>query len=395
MRRKVVLIHLWVISTLVAGLGLLYRFADNAPDKTVFHTVHVTAMMVVIGCGYYMLFELFRRVAPTRWGLGRRHTGQAYSEMEARPRASAQDPVTDLEEDPSSSGAAAAPLLSQARLPERPRLNMSNVCWLVYGLGFVFFVSIYCFSGQQTLCSYYFVVGLCCLCLDELFAPLGDSPFAARARLLECAAVALAFVGATLLLVVHNPPDAPFPPFDIFSLATGVILPIMAPLTLYGLKESKEYTTRDMLELCEFGLPFMFILGAGFVIVSDAQSVRLMGSIGLNGLPMGRHTWKWTDGGDAAGVTFLLFLGPLLALPVLVFVTTAALRGHASDPLIAFMLVFAGRALLEQGVSIVSDPVCLAAVASVKLAVIARLASTSHTPDPPLRQDEASVNETA
>ena len=404
MRRKVVLIHIGVTSALVGGLGLLYRFADRAPSKTLYHTVHLSAMMVVIAFCYYMLFELFRRVSPKRWGLGRRHVGRAYSAVEAQPtRPVAGSDSADSEG--ASEGAqstAAEPLLSPPRTQDRPRLSMSSVCWLVYGLGFVFFVALYCLSGQQAVCSHFFGVGLCCLCMDELMGPLTNSPFARRIRLLEILAVALACTGVVLIgvgTVLRDDAMLQWIRPDIFSVTTGLLLPVLAPWTLYGLKDSQAYYTSDMLELCEFGLPFMFILGCGFIVAGDAQSVRLVGSMGVGELSAGGiynlsgvASGGLADGVDAGGLAVLLLVGPLLALPALVFITTAALRGHASDPLIAFALVLAGKYLLEHGEFALGDPICLSAVAAVQLALIARLASTSDAlngPPPGSKADAA------
>ena len=416
MRRKVVLIHIGVTSTLVGGLALLYKFADRGPSQTLYHTVHLTALMVVVAFFYYLLFEIFRRVSPQRWGLRRRHTGQAYSVIEARgyeargyeargseARGSeareeqatrgAAGKAGGRESDPEGAQSTASdPLLSQLRIPDRPRLSMASVCWLVYGLGFVFFVTLYCLSGQQAICSYFFGVGLSCLCIDELMAPLASSPFAGRVRLLEVMAVALAFAGVVLAgvgTIMYDETRMQWPLLDIFSVTTGFFLPLLAPITLYGLKDSQAYYTGDMLELCEFGLPFMFILGCGFIVSADAQSVRLVGSMGglynLSSVTGG----GLADGADPGGLVALLVVGPLLAVPALVFITTASLRGHASDPLIAFALVIAGQYLLERGEFALGDPVGLSAVSAVQLALIARLASTSDALNGPPPESKA------
>jgi hypothetical protein len=75
-------------------------------------------------------------------------------------------------------------------------------------------------------------------------------------------------------------------------------------------------------------------------------------------------------------------LAPLLGVPALVFITTATLREHVSDPLIALGLVVAGKALLDEGLLILGTPLCLASIVAAKLALLARLASTSYDERP-------------
>jgi len=109
-------------------------------------------------------------------------------------------------------------------------------------------------------------------------------------------------------------------------------------------------------------------------------------SAGLS-LP-GNGTGHWMDWEQFSSVAPVVFLAPFLGLPALLFITTATIREHVSDPLVAFALVVAGKFILDEGLLILGSPLCLAAIVSAKLALIARLASTKYDheprPDPPV-----------
>jgi hypothetical protein len=391
MRRKVITMHIGVTSALLGGLTLLFKYGDRSPDRSLYHTVHLTALSVVAAAFYYCLFEMCRQIAPQDWGLGRRANGHTYASVDCE-RSPLAAPPADSDDRPPPEPARAC--------RERPRLTMDSIWGLVYGLGCVFFVALYCASGQQAVCSYFFGLGLACMTFDELLRPLRFGPHAWRQRALEAGAVVLSCL-CIVLVSVHDalsdqiPID--FENVNLFSVLTGMVLPLLAPLLLGTLKNPTGYCVGDMLELCEFGLPFTFIIGCGFVVMADGNSVHLVESTFVpilyswnktHALPSnatsapvsnGTHSLDWERLQLVAPV---VALAPLLGLPTLLFITTATLREHVSDPLVSLSLVVAGKALLDEGLLILSNPLCLAAIVSAKLGLLSRLASSSFEEDP-------------
>lgn len=388
MQRRAVSIHIGVTSALLGGLVLLFKYGDRSPDRSVYHTVHLTALCVVAAALYYGVFELLRPLLPGHWGCGRRDRGHAYATVDSERAPLAPDP---FDEPPRANR-------------ERPRLTMGSIWGLVYGLGCVFFVTFYCASCQQAVCSYFFGLGLACMTSDELLRPLLPGAHAWRQRLLEGLAAALAiacvvFVSVRAALNDDEPIDVEG--IDLFSVIAGLVLPLCAPLLLGTLKNPTDYSVGNMIELCEFGLPFMFILGCGFVVTADGYYVNLyerafvpivhrinMTSAGQinNTLATANVSQPWAAWDRLELVAPVVALGPLLGIPVLVMITTAVLREHASDPLVSVALVLAGKALLEGGLLALGDPLCLAAIVTAKLGLLARLASTSF--EPPLAVQE-------
>lgn len=384
MQRKVVYIHIGATSALLGGLALLFKYGDRSPDRSLFHTVHLTALSVVAAAFYYALFELLRPLLPPAWGFGRRDRGHAYASVDCERAPLAPDPF----DEPQRAGR------------ERPRLTMGSIWGLVYGLGSVFFVALYCASGQQAVCTYFFGLGLACMSSDELLRPLRAGALAWRQRVLEVLAVAFAIVGIVFVSVRaalgdQDPLDVDN--IDLFSVLAGMVLPLLAPLLLGTLKHPTAYSVGNMLELCEFGLPFLFILGCGFVVTADGHYVNLYentfvpiihvinmtSSYDNNTTAMPSNTTlRWAGWDRLELVAPVVALGPLLGIPALVLITTAVLRDHVSDPLVSVALVVAGKALLEGGLLALGDPLCLAAIVAAKLGLVARLASTSFEPQP-------------
>lgn len=380
MKRKVVTIHVGVTSALLGALALLFKYGDRSADRSLYHTVHLTALCVVSASVYYCVFELLRQLSPPDWGLQRRAEGQTYASLEPE-----RAPLT---RDPAPAGDAAN--------RECPRLTMGSIWALVYGLGCVFFVTLYCASAQQAVCSYFFGLGLACMTLDEIMRPLASVPYAWRQRALEVLAVVSATLGIALVSVFYALGDeTPYEieRVDMFSVLTGMILPLLAPLLLGTLKHPTGYHVGNMLELCEFGMPFMFILGAVFVVMADAKSAQVVERVFTpiytrhNGShPYAHNASDAAPGNDThpmawdqlALVAPVVALAPLLGLPALLFITTATLREHVSDPLVALALVVAGKFILDEGLLVFGSPLCLGAIVAAKIGLLARLASTAY-----------------
>lgn len=384
MQRKVVSIHIGVTSALLGGLALLFKYGDRSPDRGLYHTVHLTALSVVAAALYYGLFEIARPLLPAEWGFGRRDRGHAYASVDSERSPLAQDPSDE----------------PQRPARGRPRLTMGSIWGLVYGLGCVFFVTLYCASGQQAVCSYFFGLGLACMSSDELLRPLRGGALAWRQRVLEGLAVALAIsciVCVSIRAALNDDDPLDVDGIDLFSVLAGMVLPLLAPLVLGTLKNPAAYSVGNMLELCEFGLPFMFILGCGFVVTADGHYVNLYENtfVPIRHVINMTNTYysnvsdtptnaslRWRGWDRLELVAPVVALGPLLGLPVLLMITTAVLRDHVADPLVSIALVVAAKALLEGGLLVLGDPLCLCAIVAAKLGLVARLASTAFEPAP-------------
>jgi hypothetical protein len=392
MRRKVVTIHIGVTSGLLGGLMLLFKYGDRSTDRSLYHTVHLTALSVVSAAVYYSLFEFCRQLSPPDWGLRRRGEGQAYASVEPERAPLGAEPAA--EEPPPTPR-------------ERPRLTMGSIWALVYGLGFVFFVTLYSVSGQQTICSYFFGLGLASMTSDEILRPIPNTPHGWRQRALEALAVVFATAGIVLASMHYAfGDDTPYEimHIDLFSVLAGAFLPLLCPLLLGLLKNPTGYCVGDMMELCEFGLPFMFILGSVFVVMADAQTAKIVqtvftpiyptlnmnytGIFNVTTMITPNNTYE-TGWQELALMAPVVALAPLLGLPALLFITTATLREHVSDPLAALALVVAGKTVVDGGLLALGQPLCLCALVAAKLGVLARVASTSYESAP--RPCEASA----
>ena len=391
MRRKVVAIHIGMTSVLMCGLMLLFKYVDRARSKTLYHTVHLSGLTVVSAFGYYMLFELLRALAPPSWGLARRGDGRAYSAMNAQ----SEQPLLPEKQAEQIEGQEADERAPEAAPQEACiRLDMRNIWGLVYGLGCVFFVGAYCLSGQQLACSYFFALGLSCVCFQEILLPVGDSEFAVRQRMLEALAVLMSFLSTVLVGVIWRNQDKwgkDWADVTFSSVLTGAIMPFVAPLILGTLKTPTGYCVGGMMELCEFGFPFMFILGFVYIGVVDGQNMHITMFMRLNNMKnnmIGNQTtmffnatdsWGWSDFGDMA---LIAGCAPLLFIPCLVFITTAVMRDHSSDPLVSISLITAGGLALDQGMAALHAPLTVAALVLAKMSLIIRFVSTSYDPSP-------------
>ena len=348
MKRTTVLLHLFLTTTGLLEFGALFRFGDPQPFPSLYRTVHLSSLTVIVTLVYYAIAEAFRRLSPRAWGLRRRE--EDYERLDT--------PVEPV--DPAAP-AASAPLIEPDQpTPPPVRLTIHDLWRLVYGLGFVFFVTLYSLSGQQASCLYFFGLGLVCVCIDDALEPWRAGE--ARARTLELVSLGLAFSGLMLLArgtVAHGlfglDPLSP----TLFGGMCGVVLPFLAPLLMLSVKNQERLRTADMFELSEFAMPFMFILAAGFLFMDSA----------------------WEDGVKTIppDILSILFVSPLLATPLLVIITTAVLRCHSLDPLLGVGFLAGARAWLDLGVY---DPHCAAGGALVALALGARIASVQPAPPP-------------
>ena len=356
MKRTTVLLHLFLTTTGLLEFGALFRFGDPQPFPSLYRTVHLSSLTVIVTLVYYAIAEAFRRLSPRAWGLRRREEDYERLDTPAEPVEPATPANAPL------NGAVTAPLIEPDQpAPPPVRLTIHDLWRLVYGLGFVFFVTLYSLTGQQASCLYFFGLGLVCVCIDDALEPWRTGE--ARARTLELVSLGLAF--SSLILFAHGTvvhglfgldPLSP----TLFGGMCGVVLPFLAPLLMLSVKNQERLRTADMFELSEFAMPFMFILAAGFLFMDS--------------------TWEHGVKVIPGDILTILFVSPMLATSLLVIITTAVLRCHSIDPLLGVGLLAAARAFLDLGIY---DPHCAAGGALVILALIARVASVQ-PPDAPV-----------
>lgn len=368
----------------MGGLVLLFKFADNGDDRSLYHTVHLSGLTIISASCYYALFELIRALVPKSWGLARRSASQNYSSIEGHSdQPLLPDEQGDAEERPISPG---------PPREKKLRLDMRNIWGLVYGLGCVFYVVTYCLSGQQTVCSYFFSMGLSTVCFQELLLPVRNSRQIGKQRLLEWLGLLMSFISMVLIGVIWSLDEgwgqdmSEWSDVTLFSVLTGVVLPFLAPIVLGNLKQSGGYCFGDMIELCEFGLPFLFILAYILIGITDAQKMYTTGLIHfkyMSNTQLKNETMSiingtfFLDTGEISQLWIVVLAAPFITIPCLIFITTAVLRDHASDPLIALSLVSAGQLVLDRGFVALGEPICLVSILAAKMALIARFNSTS------------------
>lgn len=286
--------------------------ALQAPrDDSMFEAVHTGALGLIGFIVYYPFYDLFKMVY-----LGDTKSQRNRRKKPASPYNSWDGGDTEI-------------------IHGVPKLTMESVWILVYGLGFIFFVCCYSFSGLHPSCTVCLVMGLSIVGIDEI---LQDTPpksvfqKAGQIVLIICALIAIMVIsldspsGPLVDMVLH---------LDIFSITCGGFLPFIVCLFLIIVKEQRRYTLGNVYELCEFGLPFACILAVMFLMVSDGQNIQIItqnltasNSTDYEGLAM---TYK-----SAIGVTLL---SPLILTPVMLIFMASIMQRNAMDPLLALLLV--------------------------------------------------------
>jgi hypothetical protein len=328
--RAVSLIHIGLTALLLAALAGIFRASDAAPPS-VYHTYHLCALAGVGFAGYYLFYQLVVSLAPPQWGVRR-----------ARPD-HLSPYYTDASEEPAGADLVVG----------RPRLTMESVWVVVYGLGMAFAVLAYCFSGQHLVSFYFLAVGLCVCVLYEALEP-GPAPQPGLTQaILQVMAMILA---STAILIANVQGHAQktvvqeFVEMDLFSVVCGVLFPALAPLLLANIRVSTfPYKLGSVLELCEFGVPFLLIIVASFLAVGDGPNIVIgRGWVerpiqAIMGHANATRRAAFTTSRD--GFWLLFLLAPLPFAALVVIVVAAVVRGHAADPLTGIALFVAGAGL--------------------------------------------------
>ena len=356
---------------------------------TVFETVYMQCVLLLVILCYYSLWKLLRLVlcsAPTR--SPRAPAGVMLAHLENR---SGQG----KDNDQGSDGGVI------------PRLTIWDVWILVYGLGFVFFVSGYCFTGLHPLCLTFLGLFVSILCLDEVVCP--RPPLSAsrsedgQGCYLTGRGLLLAVALLSLLLVSSEDMAAQLPTFfanvDLYSIFFGIALPILSQLLLIVIRDSRRtYTLGGVIEVCEFGFPFTAFLGIFHICVaygqrfqsdSDAlsayKSLSVANTTTVTDQPHLFDFSYWYHFNDTRIVVNQFIIGvsapsfvfyaltPLLTVPALVCFLVCVLQGCAIDPLLA--LTFS---LSVERVALEGEAVHIAGLVLSCLALAARVLCEYH-----------------
>lgn len=322
------------------GLYNLTLAGDAAPS--VFETVYSHCVLILISLNYYCLCKmLYFMCSPSSSKAGRR--------SRTTPMVSTDGPgYVDVDDMRSVNRGGNMDIVKGL-----PRLTIHNVWVLVYGLGFVFFVTGYCMMGIQPVCLACAGIALGILSVDELISPKRANPtvyLVMRWAALIAGLTSMSLVSINLIApsVVQYAGA-----MDFYSIFFGLCLPFVAQFIMIAVRDTRHYSLGTVMQLCEFGFPFTAFLGIFHLSVAYGQryqiktdvevlpSYQLYGSL-LNQSLDGYYQY-WQEHNMTAQTVirtdgpFLLFysLAPLLMVPTVVCYVECALDGCSIDPMIS------------------------------------------------------------
>ena len=347
-----------MIASLLAVFGL-YRGTIATPDLSVFQTVYLQCILLLVSLGYYSVIKLCTLVCLTQ------------------SRVSVDDATTtriQLAKDFVLSGGRQTVSITV------PRLTIWNVWVLVYGLGFVFFITGYCFLGLHPICMAFLGLAIGVLGVDELVCPramLWPAYVGLRALVLGTVLIALVLVSADLF-------DAAIAAYvstlDLYSIFFALLLPFCSQFILIVVRDSRRQPLGGVLEVCEFGFPFTAFLGIFHLCVAygqrfqsdvDAQTAfeRLAYADPGNTTEAGvfdfRYWYHYNNTQaliETHGPSLVFYsLTPFMVVPALVCYLSCVLEGCAIDPLIALTFTLSVQHLITRA----SGPTSALGIASM------------------------------
>lgn len=224
-----------------------------------------------------------------------------------------------------------------------PRLTMNNIWVMVYGLGAFLFIFCAVFAGGQPVTMYSFTLGLILACFQEL----ASSNWHADPVRHGVYTVITLFVSISVLLVLIDSGES-IASKDVTIVAGGVIIPILSPVVLFGIKYKPVYSLGSVAEMCEFALPFMCIVAGVISLVDGPYEIRI----------------------EQTTITAAI-LAPLLMVPAMFVLISAALENRILDPLIVVALILSVKHLLAN----VENSMALCSLILVTVAMTSRLYS--------------------
>ena len=322
---------------------------------SVFQTVYSQCILIIVSLLYYCLFKLCILIlyppSITR-SRGSSVTVPGSDKLQA-------DPVV-LSADRSNGSSASRG--HQNRTSMGTRLTIRNVWVLVYGLGFVFFITGYCFLGLQPVCLTFIGLAVGVLSVDEILCPRREFQnwySASRSLVLLITLVSLVLVASSVLDSVVS---RYISTMDIYSLVFGLLFPFCSQFILIIIRDSQHHTLDSVLEVCEFGFPFTAFLGIFHLCVaygqryqsdSDAISVYYYNQSRQTGDYLDFRYWYHYNDSSVNKVIetdgpFLLFymLTPFVMIPAVVCYMSCVLSGCAIDPLLSITFVMCVENLL-------------------------------------------------
>ena len=348
------------------GLFHLYRITIGAdvggiaPPVSIFHTVHAHCILILVSLAYYCVCKLCLLFMAMHGPAGQRYRARPspakefiITDTSSSSRYRANAVVVGRGNDDRDSGT--DPNQWHSNLAEA-RLTIRNVWVLVYGLGFVFFITGYCFLGLHPVCLTFigFAVGV--LSVDELLCPrreLAAWYLTVRFAVLLTALISLGLISAPILdLMVDDYVES----LDIYSMVFGMLFPFCSQFIIIIIRDSHRYTLGTVIEVCEFGFPFAAFLGVFHLCVaygqrfqSDAdtvsglkayesstnQSIAFMDYINWNHL--NQTAIRAVIETDWPFLTFYC-VAPFLMIPAVVCYVASTLDGSAIDPLLSLTM---------------------------------------------------------
>lgn len=335
---KVALRLVGMTGALLAGFGLhTATLTMGNATTTVFEAVYSHCILVIVTLGYYCMGKLICALCVTA----------------PRPPAPSREGPSYVDADPARVGARE---VSTEIVRGLPRLTIQNVWILVYGLGFVLFVTGYCMLGIQPVCLACAGIGMGVLSLDELLCPRREmSPLylAMRWAALVSGTVALYLISANLvgpLLLQY------VETLDLYSGFFGICLPFIVQLIMIAVRDTRHFSLGTVAQVCEFGFPFTAFLGVFHLSVAYGQRFQMKAdseielsnayyyyynSLFNQSIGDYYHFWN-THNLTAQGLIrtdgpFLLFYSvvPLLVVPVVVCYVECALDGCSIDTMLS------------------------------------------------------------
>lgn len=345
MRRDLVIaLRVACLTKLLIGVAFLHRILlgrDGLP--TVFDTVYAQCIVILASLGYYCVVKFCIAACnppkhrPRRVSFVPRDADGNYIDMQIST-------ATEI-------------------IRGAPKLTIQNVWVLVYGVGFILFVSGYCILGLNRLCLACFGLGMGMLSVDELVCPrytMSKLYASARVASLLACVVSIILVSSELL---GTEVVAFTSTLDLYSFGFGFCLPNVSHFIMVAVRDSRHYSIGSVVEVCEFGLPFTAFLGIFHLSVAYGQRFQL-GEGGHAGPPMR------TDG------PFIMFFAfaPLLVCPCLVAYVSCVLEGCSIDPLLAVSLSLCIHYLVEKPAS----PIGIYGTICCAVAIVIRVLSEYH-----------------
>lgn len=326
-RHLVVSLRVILMTTGLLGVFGLYKATlAGAETASVFETVYANCIVILVSLIYYCILKLALHSCRPRRGARRvsrillAHDQNNTGYLDLHQISSTTDVVLGV-----------------------PRLTIQNVWTLVYGVGFILFVTGYCILGQHPFCLACVGLGMSLLAIDEIICPrrpLNKLYASARYAALLAVLVSLLLVTVDLINTVLVTFVATL---DLYSLVFGLCLPLTSQFLMVAVRDNRRYSIGSVFEVCEFGLPFTAFLGVFHLSVAYGQRYQIANhdrqdynqsiTTSLHGAEIVSILVR-TDG------PFLLFysLAPLLVIPSLVAFISCILDGSAIDPLLSISL---------------------------------------------------------